>query len=375
MEKIGQILLREKLVTEAQLKDALEKQALFGGRIGSMLVELGALDEEQLGKVLGQRYRVPYVVTRQLEKVSANLLPLLPEDLASRHRAIPLKLQNKKLFIAMVDPSDFRGIETIGFQTGYAISPVVAPESVILAHLECYYGVPRKKIGVHLSAVPQGPAVPSVSVKPKEEDAVWLGGPEQAEVLDAWDRKLLEERQKPAREENFASPAKEASPAAATTFGARLAACEDRNEVAREVTAWLSREFRRGALFLVRRNVACGWGAVLDGAAIERFEEFEINLAEPSLLQTVTLSKNTYFGPVPPTPANLGLFKRIGEDMPEMVLAAPVLVGERPLAVIVVANRKVNLQAYIEEMRKLAHLLAMSLEILILQNKLSSMDL
>lgn len=380
MEKIGQVLLREKLITEAHLKKALDNQSIFGGRLGSLLVEMGALDEEQLGQVLGKRYRLPYVTSKQLEKVPEEVLPLVTKELAAKYFVVPLKIQKKKLFLAMVNPVDFEAIEEIGFRTGYVVSPVVAPEDVILSSLDHYYGIAKRQHGIILSEVKQDETDhKKVGEKAKQpvtsdEKSVWLGGDAQDEVLDAWDKKLLEERlqqtgkykQEQQREEIDVAP---------QTFGARLASSGDRDSVAKVVTDYISKEFRRGGLFLIRRNIACGWSAVFEGSPVPGFEEFEVNLAEPSLLQTVSISRQVYFGPVPPSPANQRLFKILGEDMPDMVLAAPVVAGQKTLAVIVVANRKLNLQAYIDEVGKLANLLAMSIEILILQNKLSSMDL
>ncbi|PLX78777.1 MAG: hypothetical protein C0616_13390 [Desulfuromonas sp.] len=375
MEKIGQVLLREKLITKDHLKKALDHQALFGGRIGSQLVEMGALEEEQLGQVLGKRYRIPYVVSKQLAKVPEDILPLLSVELAAKYSAIPLKLQKQKLFLAMIDPTDFRAAEEIGFRTGYAVNPVVAPETAMLTHLERYYDIARKKLGISISDVPT-PALPKekVEVKPKEDKAVWLGGEDSDEVLDAWDKKLLEERLQQTQKAKQERPSAEEAPQP-TTMGGRLSACPDRDAVAGVVTDYIAKEFRRGGLFLIRRNVACGWSAVFEGSPVPEFENFEVNLSEPSVLQTVAMSGQVYFGPVPPSPANQRLFKILGEDMPDMVLAAPVIAGQKALAVIVVANRKLNLQAYVEEIGKLSHLLAMSIEILILQNKLSSMDL
>lgn len=134
-----EMLLRAGLIDEKQFDGALRNRVLHGGKIGTSLIELGFVNEVDLARFLGKKLAVPYVSPEKLKKISAETIAALPIELALKYQAIPLKLEKKKLVLAMVDPSDLKAVDEISFATGFIIRPVIAPEVRLMEALSVYY--------------------------------------------------------------------------------------------------------------------------------------------------------------------------------------------------------------------------------------------
>ncbi len=137
--KLGEILIREKKLTPAQLKEALEYQRLHGGRLGYILVELGLVGEEEVVAALSGQYGVPAVNLASLE-VDEEVLRLIPREVAQRYCVLPISRVGATLTLAMADPANVYAIDDIKFVTGFNIEPVVASEVGLMRLIEQYYG-------------------------------------------------------------------------------------------------------------------------------------------------------------------------------------------------------------------------------------------
>lgn len=138
-KKLGDILLDSKLITPDQLDEATEIQCLYGGKLGTSLIELGAIDEDTLGHVLSKLLRLPYFKPSLLMEVSPDIISLVSRQLALKHLAVPCKLQGKRLFLAMAEPRDLSAIDDLSFHLGYSIAPVVVPELRLALALNKFY--------------------------------------------------------------------------------------------------------------------------------------------------------------------------------------------------------------------------------------------
>ncbi|MGB9731709.1 MULTISPECIES: type IV-A pilus assembly ATPase PilB [Calditerrivibrio] len=133
--KIGAILLSENLITEEQLAKAIEVQKKEGGRLGSILVKLGFVDEGKIAEFLSQQYGVPYVDLKS-KQIDPKILSLIPKDLCRKYMVVPFDRAGNVLSVAIADPSNAYALEDLRFITGYTIKPYVAVESSINAILE-----------------------------------------------------------------------------------------------------------------------------------------------------------------------------------------------------------------------------------------------
>ncbi len=137
-DKLGEILVREGLITQEQLKKALLEQKGSGMRLGYTLVKLGFIEETEVTKMLARQYRMPAVDLSRFE-VDPKVLKLLPPDIAVKHTVLPLKREGRTLTIAIVDPNNVTAIEDIKFITRCDVFPVIAGEYTLRNAIDRYY--------------------------------------------------------------------------------------------------------------------------------------------------------------------------------------------------------------------------------------------
>jgi len=137
--KLGDILLKENLITPDQLKQALEYQKANGGRLGNALVKLGFLSDDEVTVVLSQQYGVPSINLNYFE-VDPGVTKLIPMETALKFQVLPLSRVGSSLTLAMVDPTNVFAMDDIKFMTGFNIEPVVASETAIAEAIKKNYG-------------------------------------------------------------------------------------------------------------------------------------------------------------------------------------------------------------------------------------------
>ena len=137
-ERMGQLLLEAQLISEEQVNTALQVQEISGSRLGSILVEMGAVSESTLLQFLSQQYGVPTIDLSTCQ-VEAELLSMIPFDMAKKYTVVPVRKTGSRLMLAMVDPSNASVLDEIKFHVGVHIVPIVAMESDILAAIQRMY--------------------------------------------------------------------------------------------------------------------------------------------------------------------------------------------------------------------------------------------
>ncbi len=138
LDRLGELLLKEGLITKAQLEKAVGEQKNKGGKIGSNLVKLGFIDEKTLTSFLSKQFGVP-PVDLATEEIDPEVLKLVPESIAQKYLLIPVKRKGSTLYVAMADPSNIFAIDDIKFLTGYNVEPLVASEIAIKEAIDRYY--------------------------------------------------------------------------------------------------------------------------------------------------------------------------------------------------------------------------------------------
>src|SRR5258708_11454314 len=141
-QRLGDLLVREKVITNDQREQALKKQKESGGRLGSVLVKMGLLTDEEVTNFLSRQYGVP-AINLQFFEIDPNVIKLIPQETARKHQILPLSRVGASLTIAMVDPTNVFAMDDIKFMTGFNIEPVVASESAIMDRIEQAYALPE----------------------------------------------------------------------------------------------------------------------------------------------------------------------------------------------------------------------------------------
>jgi type IV pilus assembly protein PilB len=137
--RLGELLLREKRITPSQLQEALNHQRTNGGRLGSNLVKLGFLRDEDITSLLSRQYGVPAINLAQFDLDPA-VVRLIPAETAAKYQVIPVGRSGTALTLAMTDPTNVFAMDDIKFMTGLHVEPVVTSETAVRDAISRYYG-------------------------------------------------------------------------------------------------------------------------------------------------------------------------------------------------------------------------------------------
>ena len=326
--KLGTLLLRDAIISLNQLETALRTQVLYGGRLGTNLVELGFIDLDTLSKYLADVLDVPHATGDQFENIDPAVIANFGPELADLYGAIPLGFLPDRasvLLIALVDPRDDRAVEQLAKQCGYAIVPFVAPQLRILYYLEKYYGLVRKARYVRTGTTR---AQQQSDGERRRQQAP--GGMELPPTV------------------TFTPRSKQSAQGASTRPDAPMTyqkacdaidAADHRDQIGDALVEFAIGRFEVAAVFLMRDSNALGWRlytatSTSSNAAVE---ELGLPLGGASVLQAAYDSGAPFRGepPTPGRPIEKRLWETLGIDHePNDVLVVPVLVKQRVVNLI-----------------------------------------
>ncbi len=138
--RLGELLVREKLISLQQLRQAQDEQKNTGQNLGYTLAKLGYISDDEITSFLSTQYRLPAIDLDEFE-VDAEVIRLVSREVCEKHKILPVSRSGSSLIVAMADPTNLHAIDDIKFLTGYNVEPVVASETAIHAAIERYYNV------------------------------------------------------------------------------------------------------------------------------------------------------------------------------------------------------------------------------------------
>jgi hypothetical protein len=402
-KRLGELLVDEQLITQGQLEEALQAQVIFGGKLGTIFIEMGAVSELDMARVLGRQMGVPTITAEQLIDIPENVIATLTPELAEQFQALPVALEQRKLTLAMASPRDLKAIDELSFRTGFIIRPVLAPELRLTFALEKYYKVRRKvryiapapqvnmeidrfdAAGRHSSPAPVvaaatqseplAPLAAATSLAAEEEmDLADMGidlpaapppaitVPVKEEVLDLDELEAIEEID-------------EELPVAAAAFDLesatrQLVLASDRDDVANALIRYLGTHYARAALFMVVGGQVTGWRSARNGQPIPGFEDFQLPLSEPSVLKAAAESQSYFIGPVSASGANLALLTLLGKPAPTTALFLPLTMLGRVVGLIYLDDPRIAPADALVDAQRLAGKALLTFELLILKSKI-----
>jgi hypothetical protein len=378
--RLGELLVQDATCDPDAIRGALENQVIFGGRLGTNLLEMGAVTEEALAAALGRRHRLP-ALSGDLA-LDPKALALLRAEVADRHDVVPYLLADRRLAILVCDPSDLAMLDEVAFATGRQVHPFVVPEARLWALLRDGYGVERQLRGIDVEfeslrrTRPAAPAAPA-STGGASEDLLGehefaalyarTGGfslepaapgareptPDE-DVIELAELLLPEDDAPPvtaevlaslARAPGHAPPARfvaprprsaepESSPLSFDEALRLLEGVTDRGAIARTVLRHARSRFRRAVLLTVNRGVAQGWAGLGEGFGAGSIRRIRLPLGAPGVVETVVRTRAHFLGPIPKTDANVRLLKRLGGGVPGNALLVPILALGRVVNVL-----------------------------------------
>jgi hypothetical protein len=350
--KLGTLLLRNAAIGLSQLEAALRNQVLYGGRLGTNLVELGFIDLEMLADYLAELSGFPVASQTQLEQADKALLDRLGSDEAHRLRAVPLGPfgdTGSTIAVALVEPGDQAALDALASRLGVRITPYIVPELRALYYLERHFGTPRRARFVRTARTGDDPGELIGDDRRRSQPAGGLALPPTL---------TLEPRRR--------RPSQAAPPAAVPTQLAYGAACEridlasHREQIADTFVDYAVGRCDALVAFLIRDGNALGWRGYVAPPAklVTPVEELSLPLGGASALQAAHDAGQTYVGP-PPSPAKpieSSLWAVLGADpAPVEMLVVPILVKQRAVNLIYVHTvGGAPPQALISELQDLA---------------------
>lgn len=328
MPSIGTLLVDANAITQKHLDEALQCQVLFGGSIGTNLMELGYVSEATLSRLLAEQLKVGIPDLEALESIPGDVIKAIPAPLAEELCAVPIGREGGKLRVAMPDPRDTRALKTLSETTSSEVEPVIVVEARLAYLLEKYYGIRREQRYVNLirNLVTSKTQVQQPEdVRAAEAAAdVWVSN-EDAGATGHFDRIQAEASEKPrikvrklTREE----------------LKEMLAAAKSRDDVAQVVLSYAQNFFRRSCLLVVKREIAYGWAGYGPHVSSSSVRGVMVPLSQQSVFKTVHETRAPYVGPMAETTVNHRFLSALGDETPQTVMAIPIAYGETLIAIL-----------------------------------------
>lgn len=355
--RLGTLLLRNASIGLSQLESALRNQVLYGGRLGTNLVELGFVEVDLLSGYLAELSGVPSASSEMLDAAPTDALARLGGDLAHQLGAIPLgnaPEPHGSIAVAMINPHDRNALAVLKARLGGDIAPYVMPELRAFYYLERHFGQPRQARFVRSGgrlAIAAG--LSSRSQPAGGHGSAGSAGSAGSESSSGADRRRVQPPSGIVMPPPLVVPPRSKRPSArssqvppdrgepALSFAAacdRMAAATQRGELAETLVAYAAGRFNALVVFLVRDANAMGWrGTVASAQAPIRFEELSIPLGSASAFQAAhdTLSAYSGASPAPAHPIESKLWEALGEvPEPREVTVVPVILKQRVVNLI-----------------------------------------
>ncbi|MEM9195475.1 MAG: ATPase, T2SS/T4P/T4SS family, partial [Myxococcota bacterium] len=140
--RLGELLVRQKLISLQQLRTAQDEQRRSGASLGYALAKMGYISDQEITEFLSQQYRVQAIDLSEYE-IDPEVIKLVSQDVCERHKIVPVSRAGSSLIVAMADPSNLHAIDDIKFLTGYNVEPVVSSEAAIASTIERHYTAPE----------------------------------------------------------------------------------------------------------------------------------------------------------------------------------------------------------------------------------------
>lgn len=342
--RLGQMAVEEKLISGAQLAEALEAQVVHGGHLGTNLVELGFLQEPDLVRLLGKQFGIPSAGGEMTPDPKA--LEAIDANTCDQHDLVPMRIDATKIHLAVMNPSQIKVLDDLSFRLGKRVVPVVVPEFRINQLLRKYCDAfrPPRAIDVDGGLARQkqqtGPQEPAkVEDLINEEDFAQLYA--QAMGHDEPELVLSDQVDDPAvSAPRIIEPigvmpvgvAKAEPPLQPIAFAEAqqlLASSVGREDIARVLLRFAVGKFKRSLLLSVQKDLLLGWRGAGHGVREKAVRRIGISLREQNTFRLVAQTRSHFAGPLKRTPGTAVFFKLLGGGFPQTAVMMPMLVHER----------------------------------------------
>ncbi len=359
MPRLGKLLVEEKLVTPTQLEEALETQVVYGGRLGTNLVELGFVKELDLARVLGRQHNVPFASGEMVPDPSA--VAVADAAFYDDKDVMPMRVDATRLTVAIMHPTQIEALDALGFKTGKRVVQVVIPEFRMTQLLRKYARAFRPMRPIDMNTMRPSKASGAGEPKPgdvsdlineddfaslyahaaapAEEEAVIEGFvvEDDAPVIGG---ALLDVPQPAAVQPppSLVVPKPELPTLTFAEATKLLQTSQDRDDIAKTVLRFAKGKFRRALLLSVRGDLVTGWQGMGKGITAQGVARIGVSLREDNSLKMVRDLRSHFIGPMKKTPGMDVFYKMLGGPSPTTAVMMPLLVRGKPVHILYVDN-------------------------------------
>jgi hypothetical protein len=395
--RLGELLLEEKLITADALEEALESQVVHGGRLGTNLVELGLVSEEDLARMLGKLHNVAHASGEMVPDPRA--MELVDLNHADQKDYLPMRVDATRMSVAVVDPHDIATLDALAFQTSRRVVPVIIPEFRMNQAQRRYCKSFRPMRAIDMNSLRPSRTLKGAEAKAEAEPAGDLISEEEfqslyAQALHGGEESAAEEElllteevveevraPRPAPVAPPAPPAPPpvqvqvpvpppvmaeeqaplpmlpplgleappppvapppvAAPLTPMSFAeaqAALSRSSDREEVATTVLRYAVSKWKRCLLLSVQGSLVTGWRGMGKGVREAAVRRIGIRLSGPGTFKLVHDTRSHYVGPVRRDASSGLLYKLLGGDYPTTAVILPLLVRGKLVHMLYVDN-------------------------------------
>ncbi len=372
--RLGEHLLAAGLLTGAQLDEAIEYQCIYGGKLGTSLIELDLLTEDQLAHVLSRQLKLHYIKPELLMNVTDDVIALIPAKIALEQLIVPYRKDGKKLYVAMADPTNEKNVASLSARLNHIIVPLAIPEFRLMMALKQYYGKPLtprvETLGVQLKYREMA-AIKKIFQQQSANAAAANHQSQKIKEEDKQPRQFVERRSKPRNVSASTHILSEQNPAEANyeALLQRLAGARKRDDIATAIIDFLRNDFPDCALLMVRGGNATGWLASLHQPTLS-FEHTIISLQKESVFHQVALRHEHFIGRVTDSTENRKILSYFDSEPPQEALVIPFKVKGKLVSLLYIQEPVKNLTPRVDELLHIAEKAEMSFKMLILRNKI-----
>lgn len=400
MGQFGQFLIQEGKLLPGQLDKIMEMQQLVGGRLGTNILELGLIEEQELLNALGRFRHSRTIPPADLRHISREVLRLVPPKIAQRHGLIPVERLGNTLVMASRDPIDPLVEDELGYLTSCMVRTALCLEVRLHGSLEKYYGVPqparlsglarrldhgpaRKNPAAPAAttipaptATPESflPAVPP-KVSPKRRPKPRIAPPEivPAEIVPAEIQYI--ELDDDTKQRIYTVDSAAQTPAARLDLAAEaLQTSSIRDEIGDVLLDYCRPYFKRRLLLIQRKETLVGWRGEGEGMRIDKIRAISIPSQEASVFLTLQQGADFWLGPLAPLQAHGSLNDALGDPPPQSCLVVPITLRKRVVCFFYGDNASEGVgSAPLAEIKRLATKAGVAFEVCILQNKIRTL--
>lgn len=360
MTVLGQLLIKSGLVTSRQVEAALRRQEQLGGRLGTCLLELGAISEWQLDAALAKQLGLPAAQVEDLRRVSDDIHSLLPANLAISCEAVPFRVRDDQVDVAILEIKN-RGLhDELAFVIGKWIHVHIANEVRIFEALQRFYGrdctlryrTLIERLDRDRAASEAAPAgseaddlfdIPSPDLEGQQAED--QRGPQlvypPAPVTRRSIELTIEERQSLKKDRQPEPvpevPKADSPPVAPATVEQHPSApwpAESAEQIGRLLLSKLEKHFSKAVLFRIQRDRVKGWIGFGDGLGADRLQNYETALDQASVLSSLVQGGNLFVGRLAHNALHTEMFEALRTPEETECLLAVVTVSGRVVAIV-----------------------------------------